>query len=96
MRYGENLAFFSPVGIADPARVVGGWYAEAERYDFSRPGFSFEAGHFTQVVWVGTREVGCGVARCGDRAEIWVCNYGPPGNVQGEFERNVLPAGCRR
>jgi hypothetical protein len=40
-------------------------------------------GHYTQVVWSGTRELGCGVARSPSR-EIWVCNYNPPGNYIGQ------------
>lgn len=35
-------------------------------YDFSKPtGFSEETGHFTQLVWKGTREVGCAAVDCG-------------------------------
>ncbi len=40
-------------------------------------------GHYTQVVWRNTKEIGCGKAECGDRA-IVVCNYDPPGNVMGQ------------
>jgi PadR family transcriptional regulator len=40
-------------------------------------------GHYTQIVWSNTREVGCGVARDSNR-EVWVCNYNPPGNWIGE------------
>jgi len=41
-------------------------------------------GHYTQIVWRDTKELGCGVARGGDR-EIWVCDYSPPGNYQGRL-----------
>ena len=64
-------------------------------YDFSRPGFDLKTGHFTQVVWKDTRQLGCGVAMC-DGGEIWVCNYSPPGNFVRSFRQNVLPASCRR
>jgi hypothetical protein len=37
------------------------------------------AGHFTQVVWKGSKQVGCGVAACGDKT-YWVCRYTPTGN----------------
>lgn len=44
-------------------------------------------GHYTQVVWDSTEFVGCGYASCDDNQggtwEVWVCNYGPPGNIQG-------------
>jgi len=39
-------------------------------------------GHYTQIVWRDTKQVGCGVAR-DNRREIWVCNYDPPGNWVG-------------
>jgi hypothetical protein len=95
-RYGENLAGASPPGAHTGVSMVDGWYREVDEYDFGRPGFSFEAGHFTQLVWRATRRLGCGHVTCGDRAEIWVCNYDPPGNVSREFKRNVLPTSCRK
>jgi uncharacterized protein YkwD len=91
-RYGENLAAGSP-GALDAARVVWLWYEEVELYDFDRPDFSMETGHFTQVVWRGTRELGCAQTSC-DGIDIWVCNYAPAGNVLNAFAQNVQPASC--
>jgi pathogenesis-related protein 1 len=81
---GENL--FEVRGAhASPAEVVDTWAAEAKDYDpmknSCRPGAV--CGHYTQLVWRRTKEVGCGVARGGGR-EVWVCNYDPPGNWAGE------------
>lgn len=45
-------------------------------------------GHYTQLVWRGTRKVGCGVAQCqadGELRSFWVCHYDPTGNVLGEL-----------
>lgn len=92
--YGENLAFASPPGTLDAERVVTGWYSEIAKYSSSNPRFSFDTGHFTQVVWKATTELGCGVASCAN-AEIWVCNYNPPGNYEEQFRANVLPTSCR-
>jgi hypothetical protein len=66
------------------------------RYNFGAPGFQKGTGHFTQIVWRGTRVVGCGVASCSGKA-LWVCRYAPAGNVvaPGYFEKNVLPTGCQ-
>lgn len=40
-------------------------------------------GHYTQLVWRNSQEVGCAVASCG-KSEVWVCNYLPAGNYVGE------------
>lgn len=92
--YGENLFAASPAGSVRGRAVADAWYGEASRYDYARPGFSMQTGHFTQVVWRGTARVGCGVARCSG-AEVWVCNYEPAGNVIGQFPANVAPTTCR-
>lgn len=45
-------------------------------------------GHYTQLVWRNTKEVGCGYATCVDdngfSDGVWVCNYSPPGNFVGQ------------
>ncbi len=92
--YGENLAFFAPVGSADAARVTQAWYAEKADYSYRQARFSMKTGHFTQLIWANTRSLGCGVARCGG-GELWVCNYDPPGNVIGAFASNVKSERCR-
>ena len=84
--YGENLALgYGTTGAVD------GWYDEISSYDYSNPGFSEATGHFTQVVWAGSSQVGCGIKYCGD---VWgdyiVCSYEAAGNVIGEFPENVL------
>jgi uncharacterized protein YkwD len=93
-RYGENLAYFRPPGSLSQEQVAEYWYGEIEHYNFKRPGFSMEAGHFTQLVWVGTRRVGCSSVECGG-GELWVCNYDPPGNMEGDYDRNVRREGCK-
>jgi uncharacterized protein YkwD len=83
-QYGENL-FEMRSASATPAQVVAAWAAEAGNYDVAgntcHPGAV--CGHYTQLVWRHTKRVGCGVAR-GQKTEIWVCNYDPPGNWVGE------------
>jgi uncharacterized protein YkwD len=93
-RYGENLAAGTS-GMMDAERVVGMWYDEVSSFDFEKGGFSAKTGHFTQVVWKATREVGCGVSRC-NGMDVWVCQYDPPGNVRGRYRENVLPRSCKR
>lgn len=86
--YGENLA--QGTGGYSGADAVNDWYNEISAYDFNAPGDSEATGHFTQVVWKGTKRVGCGVAQCSDGA-LYVCNYDPAGNFAGEYEANVPP-----
>jgi uncharacterized protein YkwD len=80
--FGENLFEISGAG-ATPAEVVGDWASEARDYNYRANACRGLCGHYTQLVWRGTRQVGCSVARTQDR-EIWVCNYDPPGNWIGE------------
>jgi pathogenesis-related protein 1 len=81
--YGENL-FEINGPRALPADVVGIWAAEAQDYNYRFNVCRGEmCGHYTQLVWKDTREVGCAVARDAV-AEVWVCNYNPPGNWVGE------------
>ena len=50
-------------------------------------------GHYTQIVWRDTKEVGMRRGAGGAR-EVWVCEYNPPGNYVGH--RPVLNIGVRR
>lgn len=90
--HGENLAA-GTTGTLSPEDVVEMWYAEREAYSYADGGFSMDTGHFTQLVWASTTSLGCGMASCGD-LDVWVCNYDPPGNVDGEYQANVRPV-CR-
>lgn len=93
-KHGENLAA-GTTGALPPEEVVRMWYEEVKLYDFGKPtGFSMETGHFTQVVWTDTTEVGCGMAQCKGN-DIWVCQYERPGNWEGQFRQKVLPTSCK-
>lgn len=81
---GENLAWASGQTMS-PAQVVGMWVDEKRHFDAARNRCAQGAvcGHYTQVVWRTTSEVGCAKASCG-RSEVWVCQYTPPGNFVGQ------------
>lgn len=74
---GENLA----KGYAlEDASGVQAWWNEESLYDYNNPGFSAATGHFTQLVWAATTEIGCGYKDCSGSVYL-VCNYMPIGNV---------------
>ena len=97
--YGENLESDTGGTLTDTARADL-WYHEAQGYDWNNPGYALPGyndpvsggaiGHFTAMVWKATEAVGCGKATNGATAYL-VCNYGPAGNVAGDYARNVLP-----
>lgn len=94
-QYGENLAG-GTAGYLDPTGVVTMWYGEVAKYDFKTGGFSMDTGHFTQVVWRGTTQLGCARSTCkAQNQDLWVCEYDPPGNWEGQYRENVLPTNCR-
>ncbi|HEX4420022.1 MAG TPA: CAP family protein [Kofleriaceae bacterium] len=90
---GENLAA-GTTGTLDTGAVVQMWYDEVGQYKFPDGGFSMKTGHFTQVVWRGTTAVGCGRSQC-KGLDIFVCEYDPPGNWEGQYRENVLPTTCK-
>eukprot|EP00775_Hariotina_reticulata_P009625 gene9625-biopygen11521 len=105
---GENLFASYSAGSAVSQRAILDaaitmWYDEVKQYSFSNPGFGMNTGHFTQVVWKGSRQLGCAIKACNSGLKnlqwpggvIVVCRYSPPGNVMGSFDSNVLPAAKR-
>lgn len=90
--WGENLAW----GYQRPASdALEAWYKEVSLYDHARPVFDPATAHFTQMIWKGTRQVGCGVATClWGSFRYWVCRYSPQGNWAGKFTENV-PKRCQ-
>jgi pathogenesis-related protein 1 len=80
--HGQNIFAISR-GSASVPFVLHAWVEEVSSYDYARNTCSSMCGHYTQLVWRDTREVGCAVARRRGR-EIWVCDYSPPGNVVGQ------------
>jgi len=90
-KYGENIYMMSG-GTPTGNQVVDSWYSEIKYYNFNRPGFGYNTGHFTQVVWKSTKQLGCGWANSSNGGIYVVCNYSPAGNITnpGRFAANVL------
>lgn len=87
-RPGENLAQGS-TGAFSVARLVDMWGGEKQHFtngsfpNVSTTGNWQDVGHYTQVVWRDTTEVGCGLAS-GNGNDVLVCHYNPAGNVIGQ------------
>lgn len=94
--YGENIFY---AWSSDPNFAVSGkdavdkWYSEIKDHTFGREPSSLASGHFTQVIWEDSKEVGVGMARTKDGHVYVVANYYPPGNVVGSFAKKVPPPG---
>lgn len=94
-RYGENLYWSSALRWSDgrreqaqvlPDKVVDSWGSEKRDYNHEKnsckPGKM--CGHYTQMVWQTSTEVGCAKAVCADsQDQVWVCQYQPAGNWVG-------------
>ena len=85
---GENL-WLGTNGHFTPEQMVGMWVEEKRHFVprpipfSSRTGNFDDVGHYTQVMWRDTRQVGCALAK-GQENEILVCRYSAAGNVEGE------------
>ncbi|HEU0032699.1 MAG TPA: CAP domain-containing protein [Kofleriaceae bacterium] len=80
---GENI--FASGGTASARQAVDLWAAEKSNYDYATNTCNGVCGHYTQLVWRDTREVGCALGNCPGLSfpSTIVCDYGPGGNVGG-------------
>ncbi|KAM3861053.1 cysteine-rich venom protein-like [Diretmus argenteus] len=80
---GENLYM---ANAKNPwSNAVQAWYNEVKDWRYGKGSFNGgEVGHFTQVVWYRSNQVGCAVAYCPNAKYkyFYVCQYCPPGNYQ--------------
>lgn len=85
---GENLWAGTPRAFS-PETMVKLWAAEKRDYrpgvfpNNSRSGDIENVGHYTQLIWRSTQQVGCASA-IGEKEEVLVCRYSQAGNVYGE------------
>uniref|UniRef100_A0A915LB67 SCP domain-containing protein n=1 Tax=Romanomermis culicivorax TaxID=13658 RepID=A0A915LB67_ROMCU len=90
-KVGENINYGTP----SPEEAVRVWFDEHVNYRFSRaPGEATPPnamiGHYTQLVWGRTKQIGCAAAaNCmvnGTHYDMMLlCNYWPAGNTDGEY-----------
>jgi hypothetical protein len=84
---GENL-WMGTAGGYSYEQMVASWSGEKRLYrhgvfpEVSRTGSWHDVGHYTQMVWRTTTQVGCAMSN--DRGtDYLVCRYSPPGNWIG-------------
>jgi hypothetical protein len=85
---GENL-WAGTAGFYQPEAMVGLWLEERRDYksgvfpNNSHSGSTEAVGHYTQLIWSRTKNVGCALER-GPKEDVLVCRYSTPGNVIGQ------------
>ncbi len=96
--YGQNL--FAGTGTSwTLEQAVNSWADEVRYYDFDTGSCAAGemCGHYTQLVWENSRNVGCVIQQCdrmldnggsvmfGGRSGVMIfCHYDPPGNVRSQ------------
>ena len=86
---GENL-WMGTSGAFTPEDMVGAWLAERQDYQdgafpaVSRTGNWRDVGHYTQIIWHNTKQIGCAIASNASD-DVLVCRYDPPGNWMGQY-----------
>ncbi|KFP05464.1 Serotriflin, partial [Calypte anna] len=87
-RCGENL--YMSTAPSSWSRAIDAWYNEEKNFEYGT-GANPEGsviGHYTQVVWYNSYEVGCAIAYCPNKKfkYYYVCHYCPAGNL-----RHLIP-----
>ncbi|HYG02614.1 MAG TPA: CAP domain-containing protein [Chryseosolibacter sp.] len=83
--FGENI--FGGSGIDYTATDASkSWYSEIKEYVHGPLTYEnwYPVGHYTQMVWYSTKEIGIGKATCENGMILIVANYNPPGNYIGQ------------
>ncbi|KAL5988326.1 hypothetical protein ACLOJK_036090 [Asimina triloba] len=84
--YGENLYVGYGQMYVGAGRAVKSWVGEKQYYTYETN--SCEEGmdcrHYKQVVWRNTQRLGCAGSICYNGNTFIICNYDPPGNIDGE------------
>ena len=86
---GENI-FMCYGEEVNGKEMVKEWYEENNNYNYDED-YQNGKGHFSQMIWKSSKEVGFGFAVAEDGSYYGVANYFPAGNIMGLFKKNVLP-----
>jgi pathogenesis-related protein 1 len=85
--YGENIFWGSSAEYYKPIQASLSWFSEVKYYSYRKLNENnwHKAGHYTQMIWKDTKEMGVGVAICSNGSLIVVANYYPAGNYIGQY-----------
>ncbi len=85
---GENIYWSSSHDIHNATDAFKAWYDERHDYTYgmikARSGRKM-VGHYTQIVWRDTKEMGMGMATTSSGGLVVVTSYFPAGNVIEEY-----------
>ncbi|KAG7161835.1 venom allergen 5.02-like [Homarus americanus] len=102
---GQNLYYlWDKNSVSNWAVAIEKWYEEVvkaastsvSRFQGDQP----DTAHYTQMIWGETREVGCGAVYytpfMGGVSRMYVCNYGPLGNIVGApmYQKGPAATSC--
>jgi uncharacterized protein YkwD len=85
---GENL-WIGTAGYFTPREMIGAFIGEKQYFrpgtfpEVSTTGSWQDVGHYTQIIWPTTTQVGCAMARAKGN-DVLVCRYAPAGNYFGD------------
>lgn len=83
--FGENL-WRGTAHAYSPQQMIDAWGSEKNQFVYgifphvTKGGM---VGHYTQLIWKVTYQVGCGIAKSGNK-EYLACHYDPAGNYEDE------------
>ncbi|KAK9870430.1 hypothetical protein WA026_008000 [Henosepilachna vigintioctopunctata] len=82
------------------------WFLEKDNFIYGGKNNLKDIGHYTQMVWASTHQVGCGISKCLSKVNgtfvkyySYICNYCPIGNIPDKlsipYEKGKPCKACR-
>ncbi|KAI4493529.1 hypothetical protein M0804_001705 [Polistes exclamans] len=88
---GQNIAYAGGSKLPDVVSLIKLWENEVKDFNYNtgitKQNFA-KIGHYTQMVWGKTKEIGCGSLKYMENKmqnHYLICNYGPAGNYLGQL-----------
>ena len=85
---GENI-FELSTNELNIEEICTKWYNEKKEYDFNSNKYQNNTGHFTQMIWKDSKEVGFGFKKVNEGKCYFIAIYYPAGNIFNKFKDNV-------